>query len=96
MAASPLLTIAGWLFGLLFLAIGLINTFWGNDPGYGVFIVLLSLAYLPPVNRVVQQKLGITAPAWIKIALGLFIIWSALGVGELLDKFELMQDSFRN
>jgi hypothetical protein len=96
MIASTLFTLAGWLSGLLFLAIGIVNTFWGNDPFYGVFLVLLSLLYLPPVHQAVKQKFGVTLPVWIKITLGLFILWSALGVGELFDKIELMRDSFRD
>lgn len=39
-----------WLFGIAVLAIGVINTFWGNDPGFGVFLVLLSFVYFLPVN----------------------------------------------
>ena len=40
---STALTIISWLFGVIFFAIGFVNTFWGNDPGFGIFIILLSL-----------------------------------------------------
>lgn len=84
----------GWSFGLLFLVIGLVNTFWGNDPFFGVFIVLLSLMYFPPVNSVINRKTGFQVPWWVKIGVGLFILWAALGVGELFDKVDMMVTSF--
>ena len=82
--------IISWLFGILVLVIGFINTFWGNDPGFGVFILLLSLVYFPPVNSLVKKRLGFAVPVIAKIILGLFIIWASLGVGELFDKIDLM------
>lgn len=86
------LTIISWIFGLLFLAIGIINTFWGNDPGFGVFIILLSLVYLLPVNTIFKNRTGFTIPGLkiIKVLLGIFILWAAMGVGELGNKIELM------
>jgi hypothetical protein len=83
--------IVGWLFGTVVLAIGVINLFWGNDPGYGVFIFLLSFAFFPPVNTIFKAKTGYRIHPILKILLGLFIFWSALGVGELFDKIELMR-----
>lgn len=34
--------ISGWLFGIAVFAVGIINTFWGSDPGFGIFLLLLS------------------------------------------------------
>ena len=82
--------IFSWIFGLIVFAIGAINTFWGNDPGFGIFLILLSLVYCPPINRVLQKRTGIAIPGFLKIALGLFIVWAALGVGELFDKIDIM------
>jgi hypothetical protein len=84
------LNLISWLFGLAFFAIGVINTFWGNDPGFGVFIVLLSLVYFPPLTAIFKEKTGFSIPRIIKILLALFILWAALGVGELFDKIDLM------
>ncbi len=48
------------LFGVLFSFIGVVNTFWGNDPYYGLIILLLSLLfYLPLVDLIrttIQKK----------------------------------------
>ena len=82
--------IAGWFFGAIFLAIGLINTFWGNDAGYGIFVVLLALFFLPPVQAMIKKITGFTIPLIVKILLAVFILWSALGVGELFAKIDLM------
>lgn len=89
---STALTIISWLFGLLFFAIGVVNTFWGNDPFFGVFILLLSLIYFLLVTALFQKITGDTTPKmWlVKILLGLFILWVAMGVGGLFDKIELM------
>jgi hypothetical protein len=71
--------------------------FWGNDPFFGVFIVLLSLVYFPPANALLKKITGFSIHPIIKILLGIFILWAALGVGELFDKIELMkQDLFKN
>jgi hypothetical protein len=92
------LNVVSWLFGALFFAIGVVNTFWGNDPGFGVFIVLLSLVYFLPVNDILKKMIGFSIPRMgiIKILLGIFILWTALGVGELFDKIDLMMRDLKS
>jgi len=77
-------------FGLLFGLVGFVNLFWGNDPFFGVFLLVLSLIYFPPIQRFIEQKTGFPIPGMAKILLGIFILWASLGVGELFDKIELM------
>jgi hypothetical protein len=79
-----------WMFGIAVVAIGILNIFWGNDQGFGIFILLLSFIYFPPVNRIFKEKTGFSIHKNIKIVLGIFIIWAALGVGELFGKIDLM------
>lgn len=81
--------IANWLFGIAVVAVGLINTFWGNDPFFGIFLLLLSLVYLPPVTVLLKEKTGIAINWAVKIALALFIFWSVIGVGDYLKKLTL-------
>lgn len=83
-----------WFFGIVFLAVGLINTFWGNDTGYGIFIILLSFVFFPPVTAFFKKISGIPIHLVVKVILALFIIWSALGVAELPDKIDLMLKDF--
>ena len=87
---SVVFNIIGWIFGFIVLAIGLINTFWGNDPGFGIFLILLSFVYYPPVNVLIKNMIGFSIPMFAKILLGLFIIWASLGVGELFEKINMM------
>lgn len=82
--------IISWLFGIAVLAIGLVNTFWGNDTGFGIFLILLSFVYYPPVQSLVKRTFGFSIPLIAKILLGVFIIWAAMGVGELWDKIDIM------
>ena len=79
-----------WLVAVLFSAIGVINCFVGNDPEFGVFILILSLLFYPPLRLVFQQKTGRKIPALVLILLGLFVFWSSLGVGELLEKINMI------
>ena len=88
---STLSIISGWIFGLLFSAIGIINMGWGNDPVFGLFIFLFSLIYYPFTGYYIRHLTGITIPLWAKVLLGLFILWASLGVGELFDKIKMMQ-----
>ena len=86
--------IIGWIFGIAVFAAGVVNTFWGNDPEFGVFILLLSFVYFPPTSNILsgisKRLIGFPIPKVAKIVLGIFIVWATLGVGELFDKINLM------
>jgi hypothetical protein len=84
------MNIISWAFGFLVFIIGVINTFWGNDPGAGVCIALLAFIYFPPITTLIKERTGFQIPMIAKIGLGLLIIIAALGVGELFDKIDLM------
>ena len=93
---SLVLNIISLLVGIVFFVIGVINMFWGNDPFFGVFVLLLSFVYFPPVNALFKKITGFSIHPIIKILLGIFIFWAALGVGELFDKIELMKQDFKS
>jgi hypothetical protein len=84
----------GWMFGIAVFGSGIVNAFWGNDPEFGVFILLLSFVYFPPTSNILsaisKQLVGFPIPKVAKIVLGIFIVWATLGVGELFDKIDLM------
>ncbi len=82
--------VLNWFVAVLFSTIGIVNCVVGNDPEFGVFILLLSLLFYPPLRLVFQQKTGWSIPSFVLIVLGLFILWSSLGVGELLDKIKMI------
>jgi len=87
---SNVLNAISWLFGIAVFAIGIINVFWGNDPGFGVFLMILSFVYFPPANVMLKKMTGFSIHRIVKIVLGIFVIWASLGVGELFDKIDLM------
>ncbi len=87
---SNVLNAISWLFGIAVFAIGIINVFWGNDPGFGVFLMVLSFVYFPPANVMLKKMTGFSIHRIVKIVLGIFVIWASLGVGELFDKIDLM------
>lgn len=81
-----------WLFGLLVLTIGIINMFWGNDTGFGIYLALLSFVYFLRVTTMIKKWTGLPMPvALLKVILGVFIIWAAVGVGELFQKIEMIR-----
>src|SRR5690606_15970088 len=87
-----------WLFGIAVLAAGIVNTFWGQPSGFGIFLNMLSFVYFLPVNEIFKKIFGvpILIIRLLKILLGIVIIWAALGVGELFDKIEVMQNDLNN
>lgn len=91
---SVALQFISWLFGILVLATGIINTFWGNDTGFGIFLILLSFAFYPPVDRLARNIAGFGIPGILKVVLAVFIIWAAIGVGELPAKVDLVLQDF--
>jgi hypothetical protein len=90
---SILLQTLSWVFGVIAFAIGLVNLFWGNDPGFGIFIIVLSIIYFPPLTSIFTQKTGLSIPGFVKFLIAVFILWASLGVGELFDKLELMTNN---
>lgn len=83
-----------WIFGVIVLAIGIVNIFWGNDPLFGLFIALSALVYVPQVTTLFKKITGIRIHFVVKILLGLLILWAALGVGELFDKIDMVLMEF--
>lgn len=80
---------------MIFASIGVINLFWGNDPEFGVFIIILSFTYIPQVGLLFHKITGLRIHWIVKVLTGLFVLWAALGVGELFDKIDLMLTDFK-
>lgn len=82
------------LLGLLFSFIGFVNTFWSNDPYYGLLIILVSLIFYLPTINLILDKIPKKVLLISKIVLALLILWTSLGVGELFAKLEIMNNNF--
>jgi energy-coupling factor transporter transmembrane protein EcfT len=79
-----------YIFGILFFLIGFVNTFWGNDSWFWVFIVLASFLYFPLAASFIKKTRYKKVPGVLKVLLGILILWAALGVEELFDIVDLM------
>ena len=80
--------IAGWLFGLLIFTIGILNLFLIH-PVPGLAYIILSMIFLPPVNSFLLANFGFKVPWFLKIILGIVILWFTLGVSDLADMYGL-------
>ena len=81
-------------FGLIFSFVGFVNTFWGNDPFYGLAVVVLSFFYYLPTIDLLRELIKPKILSGTKYIIGFLFLWSSLGVGELIDKIELMLRSY--
>lgn len=79
--------IIGWIFGIIVLAISVLNLILVH-PVPAVVYLLLSLVYLPPANVVFRKKFGFSIPLVVKIILGVVIIMFTLGVSDLGDMID--------
>ena len=87
---TTILNVGSWILGMLLMAIGLVNSFYGNDTLFGISIVLGSLLYFPPVVQMLRNKFGLAIPLFLKVLGGIFAIWAAVGVGDLFIKINTM------
>jgi hypothetical protein len=81
---STALNIISWMFGIVAFAIGVVNTFWGNDPGFGIFIILLSFVYFLQINDILKKMTGftitvtgirVTKSSWVSLFCGQQWAW---------------------
>lgn len=78
------------LISLVFILVGLVNLFWGNDQFFGLFIILIALVFIAPFRQWIKKITGIWIAGWLRILVALFIVWSSMGVGELPEKIDMM------
>lgn len=81
--------IIGWVFGVVVLAVGVLNIILVH-PVPGTVYLLLSLIYFPPANAYLKQIVGFSIPPAVKIFLGIVIIMFTLGVSDLGDMIDKM------
>ena len=80
-------SISGWIFGIVFLTVGILNMFLVHLVP-GVAYLLLSFIYFPPSNAYIRKTFGFSIPPVVKIILGIFIIMFTLGVSDLGDMID--------
>ena len=80
---KAIINIVSVAFGILVIIDGVLNLLRGNDPEFGVFLILLSSIYFPPTTKLVKNWFGIKIHYLVKILLALLIIWITLAVGAI-------------
>ncbi|MBA9078654.1 hypothetical protein [Rufibacter quisquiliarum] len=82
-------SIFNWAFGVLLVAIGVLNLLLVH-PVPGIAYFLLACIYLPPASFLLRKWFDFTVPLLLKILFGLVILLFTLGVsdvGDMLDKW---------
>lgn len=79
--------VAGWTFGIIVFAIGILNLILIH-PVPGVVYLLLASIYFPPVNMAIKSSFGFAIPVAVKIVLGIIIIMFTFGVSDLGDMID--------
>ena len=75
------------LFGLLIITVGIMNIARGNDAGFGVFLLLVSLLYFSPVTNAVEKKVGFKIHWIFKLIVAVLFIWVNLAVGAIAEGY---------
>ncbi len=79
--------ISSWSFGFLVITVGFINLRYGNDADFGLFLIVVSFFYFPPVQLLLKTRFGLTIPVWIKIVCAVLLIWVNLAVGAIAEGY---------
>jgi hypothetical protein len=77
-------SIIGWFFGVLFLITGVLNLILVH-PVPGVFYLLFSAFYIPPIKHYLSLKTGLEIPNTLLIVVAIFVLWATLAVGDLAE-----------
>ena len=80
--------LVNWLFTLVFLILGIMNYVLVHRVP-GIFYILFSGIFPPPVNKYLKMKTGFYIPMWVKILLAFIILWGTLAVGDLAEMYGL-------
>jgi hypothetical protein len=73
-----------WILAVLVVTIGILNLLLIH-PVPGMIGLLLSLAFFPPVNKLLLKRVGFTIPFTIKMILAATVFWFTLGISDLGD-----------
>jgi len=73
---------------ILFIIIGIMNLVLIHIVP-GIFYIVVSLFYCPPIGAIGKQRLGFSIPYLIKIIAAFVILWATLAVTDLADMYGL-------
>ncbi len=84
----PIRMLVNWLLTLLFVLLGLGNCLQVSVVP-GVFYLLVSLGYCPPVVGWLGWRTGVRIPYWFRLLFALLLLWATLAVGDLAELYGL-------
>ena len=73
-----------WALTFIFMAFGILNWLY-IDPKAGLFYLVLSLAYCPPLMLLARRSLDFGIPFWLRIVVAFAVLWASLVVGYLAE-----------
>ncbi len=73
-----------WLFGLLFVGIGVLNIALVH-PVPGIAYLVIALLYFPITNTFLKTKARFAIPLGAKVTVGLVVLWGTLAVSDLAE-----------
>ena len=77
-----------WFLMILFIIIGIMNLV-SVHPVPGIFYIVVSFFYCPPIGAIVKKSLGFSIPYFIKIIAAFVLLWATLAVGDLAEIYGL-------
>ncbi len=83
MNQSTFANIINWVFGSIVFILGVMNIARGNDPLFGVAMLIASALYFPPTYNFLKGASGISLHYILRIIVALTIIWVNLAVGAI-------------
>jgi hypothetical protein len=81
------LYIGSWIFGIIVVAIGLLNLFLIH-PVPGIAYLLLSFLYFPPAHTLIWKRVGFPVELGVKVILAIIVVMFTLGVSDLGDMID--------
>ena len=73
-----------WAFFAVFIVTSMLNVVLVH-PVPGIFYLLLSIIYPPLINDFLRSKIGFAIPMWLKVVIGVVVLWGTLAVGDLAE-----------
>lgn len=77
-----------WVLVVVFGLLGVMNLIWIHVVP-GVFYLLISILYVPPVVGLLEVLVGFKIPYGVRIAGAVVLLWATLAVGDLAELFGL-------
>ena len=76
-----------WILWCIFLGLSILNFIYVHAVP-GIFYLVLSFVFLPPLGSFLKKKLGFSIHPLVWLIIALVVLWATLAVGDLMEMFE--------